>query len=257
LYSYVVEELELGENIALSLITVARKAREIPELKTQLEAGNITLTNARRVVSVMTPENKSEWIQKASDLSSRELEKEIVREPPKEATPERTSYVSEGRIKLELGLSEREMLRLRRVQDILSQSQKRQVSLEETLEQLTCEYLGRHDLLQKAARSKAKKEKAASLVKPDSVPVDKQNASQLVARREPTRRKPIPADVRHEVNLRDQQRCAFILPSGLRCNQTRWIEIHHKKPVSQGGLNMPENLMTLCSGHHKLLHLTE
>jgi 5-methylcytosine-specific restriction endonuclease McrA len=57
------------------------------------------------------------------------------------------------------------------------------------------------------------------------------------------------------VNLRDQRRCAHLKRDGSRCNQSRWIELHHKIPVSAGGLNTAENLITLCSTHHKFAHL--
>jgi len=267
LFNYVVTELGLGENIAYSLITVARKARQVPGLKMQLQTGAMTLSNARRVAAVLTPQNQSEWLSKACDLSSRQLEREIVQERPEEATPERASYVSSNRIKLELGLSEREMLRLRRVQDLISQSRKRALSLEEVIEALNSDYLRRHDPVEKAKRHRVRQVTpnieaqdppdsgnldASSVVKPTE-PV-----RELVTRRDAShpdqKRVPIPSAIRHQVNLRDQRRCAYITPDGSRCNQARWIEIHHKIPISQRGPNTADNLMTLCSAHHQLMH---
>ncbi len=32
------------------------------------------------------------------------------------------------------------------------------------------------------------------------------------------------------------------------------VEIHHVTPVSEGGLSTLENLMTLCSAHHRIEH---
>lgn len=127
LFSYVTGELGLSESTAYSLITVARKARQVPELKAEIKLGRMTLSNARRVASVLTAENKKEWIQAACELTSRQLEKEIVKVRPQEATRERIFYTSKDRVKLELGLSEREMLKLRRIQDLLSQAKKRLV----------------------------------------------------------------------------------------------------------------------------------
>ncbi len=251
LYAYVTDELGLSEHVAYNLITVARKARQVPELKAQIQSGAITLSNARRVASVLTPQNQDEWIPKASTLSSRQLEKEIVRVRPKEATAERASYVTPNRVKLALGLSEAEMLKLRRVQDLLSQSQKRPVSLEETIEALTAEFLNRHDPVKKAKRHHVKHARPVNetpAAEPTTSPVTPEEP--LV-----TRREPIPANILHQVNLRDQRRCTHTLPNGLRCNQSRWIEIHHQIPVSQGGANTPDNLITLCSTHHKFLHL--
>ncbi|MCB0392644.1 MAG: HNH endonuclease, partial [Bdellovibrionales bacterium] len=44
-------------------------------------------------------------------------------------------------------------------------------------------------------------------------------------------------------------------PSGERCNTKRWLHLHHKKPVSQGGEHSVDNLISLCPAHHELAHL--
>jgi len=63
---------------------------------------------------------------------------------------------------LELGLSEKEMLRLRKVQDLLSQSMRRAVTLEETLSAMTTDYLHRHDPLERPKRVVVKKGPSAA-----------------------------------------------------------------------------------------------
>ncbi|MBI2606131.1 MAG: hypothetical protein HYW49_08635, partial [Deltaproteobacteria bacterium] len=133
LFLYVVRELGLSESIAYNLISVARKAREVPELKTGIQNGTLTLSNARKIVPVLNRENKAEWLGKASALSQRQLEKEVVKIRPQLATPERATYVTPSRVRLELGLSEKDMLKLRRAQDLFCQSRKRPVTLEEVL----------------------------------------------------------------------------------------------------------------------------
>jgi 5-methylcytosine-specific restriction endonuclease McrA len=77
----------------------------------------------------------------------------------------------------------------------------------------------------------------------------------LVTLRVEPQRQPIAAALLHQVNLRDQQRCTHHFPDGGRCNQSRWLEIHHRTPVSEGGENTFENLTTLCSAHHRFMHL--
>ena len=62
-------------------------------------------------------------------------------------------------------------------------------------------------------------------------------------------REPIPANLLHEVNLRDAGRCQF-----KNCGASHWTEIHHIRPLSMGGDNALENLMTVCSAHHKFMH---
>jgi 5-methylcytosine-specific restriction endonuclease McrA len=68
------------------------------------------------------------------------------------------------------------------------------------------------------------------------------------------KRTPLTAAQKHAVFLRDQGRCTHVDSAGRRCNQDRWVEVHHLTPVSQGGSNEPENLTTLCGFHHDLVH---
>ena len=54
---------------------------------------------------------------------------------------------------------------------------------------------------------------------------------------------------RVEVLHRDGFACRV---PGCRCDL--WLHLHHLQPVSWGGGNQAENLVTLCSMHHRLLH---
>ncbi|MGK5089319.1 hypothetical protein WDW86_17345 [Bdellovibrionota bacterium FG-2] len=157
LFLYVVRELGLSESVAYNLITVARKACEAPELKELIASGSMTLSNARRITPVLTKQNKTRWLAKATSLSQRQLEKEVAKIRPQPATPERASYVTENRVKLEIGLSEKDMLAIRRVQDLMCQARGRAVSLEETIATMTEEHLRRRDPVRRAKRQIAKK----------------------------------------------------------------------------------------------------
>ncbi len=59
----------------------------------------------------------------------------------------------------------------------------------------------------------------------------------------------IPPGRRTEVLERDRFRC-----QAPGCGNSRFLEIHHVKPKSRGGGNELENLVTLCSGCHRLHH---
>ena len=102
-------------------MAVSKAVRVVPELKAKIENGSINLSSARRIAPVLTRENQTEWFTKASTLSQRALEKEITKIRPQAATPEKAKYTSPDRVKLELGLSERTMLRFRKLQDLVSQ----------------------------------------------------------------------------------------------------------------------------------------
>src|ERR1700723_577984 len=83
LFEYGVAALGLSEAVTYNLITVARKSREVPMLQAKLREGAITLSNAKQIAPVLTPESQEKWISAATTLSRRELEKEIAKENPK------------------------------------------------------------------------------------------------------------------------------------------------------------------------------
>ena len=63
-----------------------------------------------------------------------------------------------------------------------------------------------------------------------------------------------PKHVEHQVTLRDQNQCAYVNQTGKRCEAKRWLDKHHVHEFSEGGTHDPENLETLCFGHHKIRH---
>ena len=277
LFQYGVQDLQLSESVIYNLITVMRKVREVPELKAQIQEGNITLSNARRIAPILTVENQGAWLKKASELSQRQLEKEIVKTHPLSAVIERAGYVTESRVKLETSLSENAMMRLRRVQDLVSQSKSKHASLENTLIEMTEFYLLHKDPVIRAERIYAKKGVAnkASRVKPPAElvsirvethgsvkngsakneSVSDESIINVASVKFPNKREPIPTSILHQVNLRDERRCTYINSEGSKCSQTRWTEIHHRLPLVLGGKNTLGNLTTLCSAHHQWIHI--
>ena len=151
LFDYV-RSLGLSENIAFNLITISRKSVQVPALKEMIQDQEISLSNAKVIVSILTPENQDKWLQAAAQLPKRELEKAIAKEFPEKSVKETTRYVAEGRVELKLGISEALLKKLKRIQDL--ESKKTAASLEQTLEAMADSYLQKNDPLEKAKRSK-------------------------------------------------------------------------------------------------------
>jgi hypothetical protein len=59
----------------------------------------------------------------------------------------------------------------------------------------------------------------------------------------------IKPSVRAAVLARDRHRC-----TAPGCRSTHFLEVHHVTPRSQGGSNLAENLVTLCSRCHAFVH---
>ncbi len=80
------------------------------------------------------------------------------------------------------------------------------------------------------------------------------NSVQTNVTRPTQRRKRMLANVKHAVHLRDGGRCTFVDSQGNRCRSEQWIHLHHIQPVCNGGADDSDNLTTLCSFHHDLVH---
>ena len=117
------------------------------------------------------------------------------------------------------------------------------------------------DLLLSEKRPKANsKEKEYKDIKPKLSNQQQSNSDQklckkreamAITRPQKNKRTPIPAYVLHQVSLRDEGQCSYYDHKGQRCSSRRfYLEVHHRKPVSQGGGNdVGKNLQVNCSSH--------
>ena len=80
LFQYCVRVLDLSDDRAYALITVARKAREIPELQNAIVTNALSVSKAVRITSVLKKENPENlnWIEKAVSLPKAQLEKAVA-----------------------------------------------------------------------------------------------------------------------------------------------------------------------------------
>ena len=325
LFQYAVHGLGLADNVAYTFINVTRKSREVPELKEEITKGALTVSKARKITAVINPENKSHWIELAKTAPQSKVEREVAKENPQEARKGRMDFVhpqneiqekvailqqpSVVRVQLQVGISEKLMMKIRRAQDLVGQKSRNPVGLEETLESLVDLFLERHDPVEKAKRQAIRgkladlsqdnspknqndskqhgNENTGAQTQRDSKPNETQDGNgngngngksnhgsmtqtcpQHVLRQVPEMgasknnsrtgngRRPLPAATKHRVMLRFSGQCGHVNHQGERCRETKFLEIHHLKPIALGGDNSIENLTLLCSGHHRAQHLS-
>jgi len=65
----------------------------------------------------------------------------------------------------------------------------------------------------------------------------------------PRAKQTIPPALRRRVKRRDGGRCR--VPG---CQQAVFVDVHHLQPRAEGGKDTLENLVTLCSAHHRAIH---
>lgn len=326
-FQYAVQGLGLSENVAYTFINVARKAREVPALKEEIKLGNLSVSKARKITSVLTQENKDHWIALAKTSSQAVVEREVAKVNPLEAARGRANYVhplneikekvviprtapresnqapAPARVQLQVGISEKLIIKLRRAQDLVSQKSRKGATLEDTLEALIGEFLEKHDPVEKAKRQLVRGKLSATADEVASGGPNRtagrltagKHEGQMVKGREgeegegdrregegrevrvgncktkgrgedeqflrqvfeegASKRKPICAKKRHRLMLKFAGRCSHVDQNGNRCPSTRFLEIHHLKPLRLGGSDDLENLTLLCAGHHRGRHL--
>ncbi len=266
LYEYVNQGLGLSESVSYSLINVSRKSMAVPELKSAIQQGSLSISQAKRITSVITSVNASALIAKAKVMTQKEIEKEVARINPKAAVPERARYISETRVELRLSLKEDIMKNLRRIQDLECQRTKTTCDLEKTLEVIIDDYIQKHDPVKKSEKilhklslrtvnSNANENRQIQIRNTEIV----ENSSKInniheASHPKTNQRVAISSEIKHQVNQRDQGQCCYTNSQGARCLNRRWLDVHHRKPISKGGDNSLENLITLCKVHHRLQH---
>ena len=157
LMDYAISGLGLTPDVAYNHCTVARKSHELPEVRKAVADGVLTVAAVRHMAPVLTRENELEMIELGSRLTQTELRREIARRNPEQSeAPEKARYVREDRVALELRVSEELMKKLRRAQDLASQSAGKLASLEEALGAMVDVFLEKRDPLKKAERAQVR-----------------------------------------------------------------------------------------------------
>ena len=154
LMDYAISSLGLTPDVAYNHCTVARKSQALPEVQKAISEGVLSVAAVRHMASVLTKENEHELVELASRLTQTELRREVARRNPEQSeAPEKARYVRENRLALELRVSEELMKKLRRAQDLASQSLGKLASLEETLDAMVEMFLEKRDPIKRAERA--------------------------------------------------------------------------------------------------------
>lgn len=210
---YCIGYLEIDPDIAKTLVRIVRKSIHVPELAHAVVNGEIHISNAKVICSVITPENHKDWIAKAAKLTKSNLEKEVSQN----GGPDKK--------KLTLDLPLETVEKLNRARDVASTKAAEFLSFEKTIDQALDLFLYKHDPVEKAQRS-------------SECPQDPSSETA----------------VKHARNMRDLCRCVFIYEDGTQCEERKWLDAHHVIHRANGGDDTLDNLVTLCKGHHRLMH---
>lgn len=229
-FQYCVRSLSLSEAVAMNFINVARKANEVPELLALIQTEGVSISKARKIVPVLTCENKDEWLTKVTELTQARLEREVAEVMPETAQVERAKPVKNQKVRLEIYVSAEDFEIIRHAQDLVSRSKGTPADLAATFVAIAESFLQKKDPVAKAERR--------------------------LSRNRSVRRTALPAAVRHAVHRRDGGRCQATRANGERCQSRRFVHLHHVREKSKGGSDSVDNLVTVCASCHRTWHST-
>ncbi len=279
---YAIEALGFSRSKTYEFIRLAESFDKLPALKGSLDSGRLSWTKAREVVKVATPQTVRHWIQIAENKSRRELEVQIVRsralrdsarrdpkqgdlleafaagdvaqvgakQPPPAAAPVQA-------LSLRLGPMQRA-----RFDALVEKLMKRCGESREEIMLMAMEAMLAID--EKSTRVDGGapyqvhvyrcESCAKSAVGAERIALDAAESAQVACDSEvlapgKRSRRSIPPSRRRAVLHRDGHRCRV-----RGCDRASFLEVHHRKPLSEGGGNGEGNLVTLCSNCHRHVH---
>jgi hypothetical protein len=229
IFDYCERALNLSRAQAYYFKSVAEKAEEVPEMKEAIIQGELTLSQARRIVPAINQSNHEEWIEKAKTLTQTELERAVTAVNPKSHVREKIKPVAMELSELKVGVGKETEEDIEALRHILSRKLRKPASLSDVIAWMAKECRKKFDLTQSKIISSGNRP-----LKPG--------------------RQPVRISTKKTVYQREQSQCTHRSSDSRRCIQKRWVQMHHKIEVANGGLNTPPNLTLLCHAHHKMLH---
>lgn len=287
--AYASVELKFSKTRTGDFLRLAAKLEELPRVRESLAAGDLGYTKAVEIIKVATPKTEAAWVQKARSTGRRELARKVQQlknrarqrkagriellprpdsdaplpvEVPQELrltlTPEqwaRYETLMEG---LGPRSADRVETLLSGLEALVQEEAGGTSSASNSCEEITCAKSTRRRVAGtpflvhvhqcpdcgRATVPTRRGELALGPAEAARVACDaitRKTGRQAAATISPR--------VRAEVLARDRHHC-----QAPGCPHTRFLEVHHVKPKSEGGGNDPANLVTLCAGCHRLHH---
>lgn len=241
LFDFVTKDLGYEPSSAMRRIQAARVVDQIPEVKSKIEDGSLSLSVISQVQSFfkreestkgtkLSKDQKIEILNIVQNKTTREAERELAKLSPEAVKrTESERVISENLTELKIVIDK----------DLKEQLDELKLLWSHQNPNLTYADLIRLMVkkLNKTKASEGVSARAGDLV---SLPAP------VVAKRH------IPSQVRRYVWTRDQGCCQFKDPSsGRKCQSKYQVQIDHIHRFRDGGLSTPENLRLLCRAHNQ------
>ncbi len=252
LFEYLEQVLGYGPKIARERIRIATALEEMPELATALASGELSYSAVRELTRVATRETEPEWIDAVRGKNLRQVEELVAKHqrgdrPSDPEDPSLAPRVVSFKVRpatLEL---------LRQVQRQLADEHGGQLEDDALVEALCNAVLAGREA---ADHGRAKFQIRATICSScergaplDHVDVERANCDAQRIGADHRAKQDIPPKTRRFVFHRDGGTC--VVPG---CRAKRFVDVHHLIARADGGGHDAENLVVMCSLHHRELH---
>jgi hypothetical protein len=252
---YVERLFGCSQHVAMERLRVARSLQELPRMSRELAEGTISYSAVRELTRFVVSNNEDIWIDHCRGKTVREIEKETAGLQPG-AKPGDPPAVTRQIVRVELGADTaatlREAIALLRKEGMDEDGAWRELArrvlggpdsgrASYQIALTVCERCGRGE--QHAAGEKVPVDEIAV----ELAECDAQRLGHVGEAGRATQ--DVPPAVRRAVLHRDHGKC--VVPG---CRNHLWVDVHHLRLRSEGGLHHASNLVTLCGSHHDLVH---
>ncbi len=285
IYQYAEVELKWSKTRTGDFIRLARKLETLPVVKEAVARGEVGYTKARELIKVATPRTQEGWVEKAKSSTRRELAMKVKRVQNKARRrrdrqqdlvpePELKVLAAEVPVRLNWEMTPTQFAKYEALveklhklgglgdkTEALLQGLALLVEKRGTFKPATdCRQISSGKIAPRGASTVVhihrcpECERVAVVTSRGDLELgraerEKLDCDALVVEPGKRSRSLVPPSRRRDVLARDGHRCRA--PG---CRNTRFLEVHHLKPRANGGDNDPGNLITLCSGCHRLWH---
>ncbi len=211
LFDYLVRGLQYSEATAYQRQACVRLAREVPEIKEQIDQGRLSLsavTTVYKHIRSKSTKEKRQTLKRIENKSTREV-KQMFAEPLNAIKIQKTEY--QDKVYLRLELSHEQNKKLERLKALKSHKH--------TIESLFENFI----------------EKELSAFDDTNFKPTKSKNPRVISKR-----------LRNSVLKKSAYRCQY--PG---CASNHFLQVDHIVPIRAGGDQRPENLQILCASHNQ------
>lgn len=264
-HDYASTVLDLSPRQALALVRIGRRLPSLPAIDAAFARGDLGWTKARELMRVATPANEAAWVERASGLRSRDLERHVSQ--ARDGQPPPFDEVGKGpsrrRLVFDLDAQDADVIRaalaaLRAAANVSDREIEDGALLAEMARRVLHDLHG--EQAPTAERYRTVLERCPDCALTTGLDAEVNETHVGMARcdgetqemDEPRRgylRRGVPPATRRAVLHRDRQWCA--VPA---CSNTLWLDVHHVIERHRGGGNEEDNLITVCDVHHRVVH---